>query len=147
MSVLSIEREVLVEAPVETVWRTVSEPEQIVQWFADRAELELRPGGEGVFVFRDIAPLVVEAVEPPTRLSFRWSHPDGEHPEVNNSVLVEFTLTADGPERTRLRVVETGLDLLDWTEDRKREYAEDHRNGWANFLDRNASLVGSSSRA
>jgi uncharacterized protein YndB with AHSA1/START domain len=32
-----IEREVLIEAPVEVVWRTITEPDQMSQWFADTA--------------------------------------------------------------------------------------------------------------
>jgi uncharacterized protein YndB with AHSA1/START domain len=34
--------------PVEVVWRTITEPAQIRQWFADRVELELEPGGRGL---------------------------------------------------------------------------------------------------
>ena len=79
-SSLAIEREILIEAPVEVVWRTITESDQIEKWFADRAELDLRPGGAGAFVFERAgtskhAPLVVEAVEPPHRFAFRWSHP------------------------------------------------------------------------
>jgi uncharacterized protein YndB with AHSA1/START domain len=110
-------------------------------------ELEAKPGGAGVFVFENeegetmhTAPLVVVTVEPPRRFSFRWSHPEGSHPEADNSILVEFTLVSDGSERTRLRVVETGLDSLTWTEEDKVRYAEEHRGGWANFMDKLAGL-------
>src|SRR6202521_1806599 len=83
-----IEREVVIDAPVEVVWRTITEPEQIRQWFADRVELELEPGGRGLMGFEDRAiPVVVEAVEPPTRFSFRWSHPAGDAPAPGNSTL------------------------------------------------------------
>ena len=41
---LVIEREVMIDAPVDVVWRTITEPEQISQWLAERAELELKPG-------------------------------------------------------------------------------------------------------
>jgi len=36
---LMVTREVLIEAPVEVVWRTITEPDQVSQWFADRVEL------------------------------------------------------------------------------------------------------------
>ena len=55
-------------------------------------------------------PVVVEAVEPPTRFSFRWNHPAGEEPTPSNSLLVEFTLAPEG-EHTRLRVSESALGL------------------------------------
>jgi len=37
---LMIDREILLEAPAEVVWRTITEPDQITQWFADRVVIE-----------------------------------------------------------------------------------------------------------
>lgn len=142
MNDLVIEREVLIEAPVDVVWRTITEPDQIVLWFADSAELVAEPGAHGYLGFGDQGgPLVVEAVEPPTRFAFRWNHPRGEEPAAGNSMLVEFTLAADGAERTRLRVVESGHELRAWPEAEQRRYAEEHREGWSRFLDRLAGLL------
>jgi uncharacterized protein YndB with AHSA1/START domain len=142
MADLQIEREVVIEAPVEVVWRTITEPAQISQWFADRVELEVEPGGRGFMAFGDQGgPVVVQAVDPPTRFAFRWNHPAGEEPVAGNSMLVEFTLIPDGGERTRLRVVESGLELLAWPDAEKDRYAEEHSSGWATFMDRLARLV------
>ena len=44
---LVIDREVLIEAPAEVVWRTITEPDQITQWFASRVELVVEPGAHG----------------------------------------------------------------------------------------------------
>jgi uncharacterized protein YndB with AHSA1/START domain len=141
MADLQIEREVVIDAPVEVVWRTITEPDQISQWFADRAELDLQPGGRGLLGFGDQDdPLVVEAVEPPTRFSFRWNHPAGEKPAPGNSMLVEFTLVGEG-ERTRLRVVESGHELHAWPDSEKNRYVEEHRGGWATFTDRLVRLL------
>jgi uncharacterized protein YndB with AHSA1/START domain len=141
MTELQIEREVVIDAPVDVVWRTITEPDQIKQWFADRVELELKPGGRGLLVFGDQDdPLVIEAVEPPTRFSFRWNHPAGERPVATNSMLVEFTLIGEG-EQTRLRVVETGHELHAWPESEKNRYAEEHREGWGTFTDRLVRLL------
>jgi len=38
MAGLVIEREVVIEAPAEVVWRTITEPGQMSQWFPDRVE-------------------------------------------------------------------------------------------------------------
>ena len=141
MAEFQIEREVVIDAPVEVVWRTITEPEQIRQWFADRVDLELEPGGRGLMGFEDRAlPLVVEALEPPTRFSFRWNHPAGAEPAAGNSTLVDFTLVGEG-ERTRLRVVETGHELRAWPESEKIRYAEEHREGWGSFTDRLVRLL------
>ena len=142
MAGLAIEREVLIEAPVEVVWRTLTEPDQMSQWFADRVDLVVEPGAHGYLEFGDQGgPVVVEAVEPPTRFAFRWNHPRDEEPAAGNSMLVEFTLTPEGAERTRLRVVESGHELRQWSDEEKHQYASEHEKGWGVFLDRLAGVV------
>ena len=136
-----IEREIVIDAPVEVVWRTITEPDQITLWFADKVELEVKPGARGYMGFGDQGgPVMVETVDPPTRFSFRWNHPAGEEPREGNALLVEFTLVAEG-ERTVLRVVESGLDPLPWPHADKQRYAEEHNGGWGEFLDRLARLL------
>ena len=89
MSGLVIDREVLIEAPAEVVWRTITEPDQISQWFASRVELVVEPGAHGYMEFGDQGgPVVVETVDPPTRFSFRWNHPRGEEPVTGNSAVL-----------------------------------------------------------
>ena len=128
---LTIEREILIEAPVKVVWRTITEPDQISQWFADKVELVVEPGAHGYMEFGDQGgPVVVETVDPPTRFSFRWNHPRGEEPVPGNSMLVEFTLTPEDDERTRLRVTESGHELRAWPDAEKQRYADEHRDGW-----------------
>jgi uncharacterized protein YndB with AHSA1/START domain len=154
----AIDREIVIEAPVEVVWRTITEPDQIARWFADRVELDLRPGGQGTFDFRSRAttrpatvPLQVEVVDPPHRFAFRWVLPEGGAPGPGNSVLVDFTLTAErtgdsdgddgGGERTRLRVTETGVADLPWSDDDKAGYVEEHVHGWQVHLGDLANLL------
>ncbi len=50
---LVIEREVLIEAPPEVVWRTITEPDQMSLWFADRVDLVVEPGAHGYMQFGD----------------------------------------------------------------------------------------------
>ena len=140
MTEYQIEREILIDAPVEVVWRTITEPDQITQWFADKVDLEVRPGARGYLGFGDQGgPVVVETVDPPNRFSFRWNHPADEEPAVGNSFLVEFILAGEGS-TTRLRVVESGLNALPWPDAEKQRYADEHNHGWGDFLDRLAGL-------
>jgi uncharacterized protein YndB with AHSA1/START domain len=142
MSDLAIERQILVEAPVEVVWRTITEPDQIALWFADKVELVAEPGAHGYMGFGEQGgPVVVEIVDPPRVFSFRWNHPAGEEPVDDNSMLVEFTLTPDGAEKTLLRVTESDLRLREWPEEEKQRYADEHREGWGQFLDRLSNLL------
>jgi uncharacterized protein YndB with AHSA1/START domain len=137
MAGLGIDREVLIEAPAEVVWRTITEPEQMSKWFADRVDLVVEPGAHGYMQFGDQGgPVVVETVDEPHRFSFRWNHPRDEEPVAGNSMLVEFTLVSEGAERTRLRATETGHELRAWPAAEKQRYADEHLDGWAEFLDR-----------
>src|SRR5260370_37485994 len=87
----AIEKEILIDAPADTVYRVLTEPAQIVQWFADAAELDAVPGGEGKLKFEERATrqrqavrLRVEAAKPPHRLAFRWDYPaDTQPPDVH----------------------------------------------------------------
>jgi uncharacterized protein YndB with AHSA1/START domain len=139
---LRIEREVLIEAPADVVWRTITEPGQLSQWFADRVDLVVEPGAHGYLQFGDQGgPVVVETVDPPARFSFRWNYPSGEEPVAGNSMLVEFTLTPEGDERTRLRVAESGHELLGWPDAEQARYADEHQGGWVEYLDALAALL------
>jgi uncharacterized protein YndB with AHSA1/START domain len=135
-----IERDILIEAPVEVVWRTVTEPDQITSWFSDAAEIDAREGGEGTLTWSGRATskpmtvrISVETVEPPHTFSFRWLHPEGVEAREDNSLLVEFSLTPEG-EHTRLRVVETGLAAHQMPDEQKATYADEHGRGWETHL-------------
>jgi uncharacterized protein YndB with AHSA1/START domain len=131
-----IEKDILIDAPVDVVWRVITEPDQIVRWFSDEAEVDLRPGGQGRLVFRggDSYQLEIVAVEPPTRFAFRWVQPSLVA-RLDDSMLVEFTLEPEGG-GTRLRVVESGFDRVDWSDEEKARYAERHTEGWERLLGR-----------
>jgi uncharacterized protein YndB with AHSA1/START domain len=142
MAELGIEREILIEAPAEVVWRTVTEPDQMSLWFADRVDLVVEPGAHGYMKFGDQGgPVVVEVVDPPHRFAFRWNYPAGEEPADGNSMLVEFTLTPEGDQQTRLRVTESGHERRDWPQAEQQRYADEHREGWGDFLGRLAKVL------
>ena len=147
MSPYTIERDIEIAAPIEVVWRTITEPDQIRRWFSDAADIDATDGAVGTMTFegdRTGDPLVVNiavvAAERPQRFAFRWIHPAGVEASPANSVLVTFTLTAAGAERTHLRVAETGVGELDWPDDEKDRYVEQHRHGWQTHGDRLRAL-------
>ena len=136
MSSYTIERDIEIEAPVEVVWRTITEPEQIRTWFSDLVELEPRAGAVGKLTFRagsddpHVVDITVVAADRPHTFSFRWCYPAGARASAGNSTLVTFTLTAAGDARTHLRVAETGLDELDWPDADKQKFVDEHTHGW-----------------
>jgi uncharacterized protein YndB with AHSA1/START domain len=130
-----IERETVIEAPVERVWAVITEAEHLGRWFGDAgAEIDLRPGGGLALHWAEhgTARGRVVAVEPPSRFSFRWapfSDPAGGEPGEGNSTLVEFTLHAEG-EGTRLHVVESGFASLDTSGEQRARNVASNTRGW-----------------
>jgi uncharacterized protein YndB with AHSA1/START domain len=125
-----VRREVVVEAPLERVWRAISEADQLVRWFPDKiAQIDLRPGGAMRIEWRDgeFDDGTVDAVEAPSRFVFRWHGAGFDSPETS----VEFTLEAvEGG--TRVVVVESGFSKV---REEKRESAwHDNDGGWAKEL-------------
>jgi len=50
---LNIERDVVFPADPAEVWEALTEPERLEEWFATEVELDLQPGGAGVFRWGD----------------------------------------------------------------------------------------------
>jgi uncharacterized protein YndB with AHSA1/START domain len=106
----SVEREVVVPAAPEEVWPALTREEELSAWFGAEVEIDARPGGRGAARWADGTQrhLLVEDVEPPRRLAFRWlpfqRTADGDVVPVPSS-RVEIELDAV-PEGTRIRVVE-----------------------------------------
>ncbi len=131
-----IEREIVIDAPVERVWAALTTPEEIAGWFGDRAAVDLRPGGTAEFHWADYGSFhaAVERVEPHSAFSYRWAREKDVAPTAGNSTLVEFTLTPEGA-GTRLRVVETGFASLALPEEERARHAADNTEGWVHELD------------
>ncbi|MCX4692056.1 SRPBCC domain-containing protein [Streptomyces sp. NBC_01408] len=137
MSEDRIERETLIEAPLERVWSLVAEPGFWVADAADVAGTVAEVGGTTVARNPEYGdfPVRVEKVEPPTYLAYRWASAfPGEELREDNSTLVEFTLTQEG-DKTRLRVVESGFAALAGSEELRLKAVEDNTGGWPQVLD------------
>jgi uncharacterized protein YndB with AHSA1/START domain len=127
-----IEREIMIEAPVERVWTTLTSAEHLGKWFGDAgAEIDLKPGGALVLRWKDYGTVLgrVEKVESPHTFTYRWGNGPGQDPSGSNSTHVEFTLSPEG-NGTRLRVVETGISTLDGSDEDRTKFYEEHSEGW-----------------
>jgi len=128
-----IEREIVIEAPVERIWAMLTEAELIQQWFAfDGATIDPRPGGALVMTWQEHGTYHarIERIEPRRLFSYRWARLPDEQPGAGNSTLVEFTLTPEGS-GARLRVVESGFAELDLPESEQAEWAAENVQGWS----------------
>lgn len=127
-----IEREVVIAAPIERVWATITRPEHVGAWFGDAgAEIDLRPGGVINIHWAEYGTGygVVERVEPPRVFSFRGALLGHTEVRADNSTVVEFTLSPEG-HGTRLRVVESGFHTLAIPAEEAAKQAEGNVEGW-----------------
>ena len=99
---MQVEREIVVPETPDEVWEALTEPERLEEWFATEAELDARPGGEGVFRWGDGEErrAIVREAEEATRLVLDWD--DG------GEVVVELD---EAPGGTLVRVVETSPEV------------------------------------
>lgn len=104
-----VRKQLEIEAPIERVWDALSTPDGLLRWFpTHRAEIDLRPGGRLSLVWADDADEgVLEAVEPPHRLVFRWRPAGRGRPYTTVSIVLE-----DLRGRTLLTLVESGFASL-----------------------------------
>ena len=113
MATLDITRTIDIKATLEKVWAALTESDLIAQWFGDACEFDATPGGTGYFGWPHHGRhrVVVEHVDKPKTLVYRWAREADVDPVPGNSTVVRFDLTelADG---TRLTLFETGFDEL-----------------------------------
>jgi len=124
-----IRREIMLDAPIEKVWLSLTDPSHLSRWFGDIAEVDLRPGGHARFgwsEFDSTSEAIIEVVKPPTRFSFRWESVL-DTPVEKASTLVEFVLEPVGT-GTRLTLVESGFVTVPETEYQQRY--DDNSSGW-----------------
>jgi uncharacterized protein YndB with AHSA1/START domain len=114
----TIEREIVLKAAPERVFRALTDPAELVKWFTHSAEVDLRPGGTLRFTWADYGavPGRILEVDPPRRFVYAWT----QQPDVGETTIaIDLEPVAEG---TRLRVVHTGFETgPDWD----RIYVED----------------------
>jgi len=126
-----IEKKILLRAPLERVWRAISDSTEFGSWFGMKFDGPFRPGATvsvtvvGTTVDPEVAKqqaqhagvtyeITIEKVEPERLFSFRW-HPHAIEPGVDYAAepttLVAFVLepVADG---VMLTVSESGFDQI-----------------------------------
>jgi uncharacterized protein YndB with AHSA1/START domain len=125
-----VRRVLEVRAPRERVWNALTRPEELLRWFpTEHAAVDLRPGGLASFVWKESADeAVIDAVEPPGRLVFRWRPAGTDRPHT----MVSFTLD-ETPDGTRLTLVESGFASL--PDQIARRSQEGNDAGWRDELE------------
>jgi uncharacterized protein YndB with AHSA1/START domain len=116
-----VERETFMRAPIDKVFAALTDPAQFPTWGPERVTGRIAPGERPIFDFgwSGKCAVYVVAVEAPRYFAYRWIQ-GVQDPEIlltdplahPNNTLVEFHLDETGDGRTRVRVVESGIDKL-----------------------------------
>lgn len=113
-----------IRATPERVFELFTDPEQLVKWWPDAADLEPRVGGKMRFVFdRGEVTGEVTRFEPPSALGFTWN--SEQAPGVVTQVDVTLEDLGDG--RCRVELVHSGWEAAP-------EARAIHEQGWRHFL-------------
>jgi uncharacterized protein YndB with AHSA1/START domain len=102
-----IETQIEIDAPVETVWKALTEPEELTNWFP--LEARLTPGVGGSLFYSWGGDLQgdnrIEVWEPNRHLRTTWFEPASETPD---RLMVDYMLESHGG-KTVLRLVHSGF--------------------------------------
>jgi len=110
---LAVEWRVLIDAPRQRVWQTITDPARLEQWYAPGCAWEipaLRVGATVKFhnTDTDIQLATIEVLEPLKQLTLRWQL-DPAHPGI--TLLNSFFLEEEGGS-TRVTVSQAGYESL-----------------------------------
>lgn len=129
-----IEKQIEIDAPVEAVWKALTDAGELVRWFPLEARVEPKVGGK---FFLSWGPQCegegkVHICEVNRR--FGWTEPALPPPEGTTGdwpkqVAVEWVLEARGG-KTLVRVVNSGIAAADWA----NEYHDSLDYGWGFML-------------
>lgn len=139
----TVRRTIRIDATPDAVWRAITEPALISQWFGAAEFTGFGVGSTGTLTWDDYGsvPVRIEAIDAPHSITYRWSPDDwagtlpAEVDEVRSTV---FTFTIEAVRAgTQLTVVETGFE----TASDPAALLEDHRGGWITELDELVALL------
>lgn len=99
------------DAPIEKVWRAITDKDQMKQWYFDIAEFKSKVGYEFRFLGGDegrsyahVCKITEVAVD--KRLSYSW-----QYEKYEGNSFVTFELFAEG-DKTKLKLTHEGLEIF-----------------------------------
>lgn len=127
-------KEVLINAPVEKVWKAITDKEQMKQWYFDLADFKPELGfefsfyGQGHKGEKYLHRCTITEVVPLRKLQYTWTYEGYE-----GSSLVSFELFEQG-DATRLRLTHEGLETFPQHND---DFARTSFNaGWTYLIEK-----------
>ena len=138
-----INREIIIDAPIDKVFLAVSDQDQLTNWFPNIAVLEKREGGRVSFKFlkskknnldkdHEMTGTVIKFI-PNKELSYTWNFPT--KPEFSKDTIVTWRFESVDKNKTKVILKHSGF-----TENDKQQYDE-HGEGWTWFITRLGNYV------
>jgi len=108
-------RSMRVAAPLARVWPAISTSDGLEAWLGGEVEIDARPGRSVLVRWPDGSTSrgLVERVEPPHRIVFRWRRLEGAGLglQVGEPTRVEISLTAETGDASRIEIVESAAPM------------------------------------
>jgi uncharacterized protein YndB with AHSA1/START domain len=129
-----IEKNIVIDASPEVVFKAITDPKELTNWFPDHAILEAKVGGKVKFSFykdkerehrEDFFPegMIIEFI-PNKKVSYTWHEPNT--PDFPRTV-VTWELEEIADNKTRVRLLHTGFEPGKLFK---------HDEGWSYYLNR-----------
>lgn len=133
-----IEKSVEVNAPIDRVWKLLTDPAELPRWWEsmEMAEFDLEEGGQMTLTWKEhgVTSARVVVVDKPIRFSYLWAaNAEGRPPSKGDQTLVEFRLQELG-DVTRVTVTESGFESLSIPEEERAILFADNNEGWGTVL-------------
>jgi uncharacterized protein YndB with AHSA1/START domain len=141
---LEIRKTIIIEASSDTVFKAITEQEELTQWFPDQAILEPRVLGKVRFTtLKDLHPEwkldrdyimegTIKEFIPNKKLSYIWKYRDTpDFPETT----VVWELVEIAPDKTRVDLTHSGFT----GEEKGLTSLESHNEGWTEMLNKLAN--------
>jgi|SRR5690348_6513945 uncharacterized protein YndB with AHSA1/START domain len=137
---LQIRKSIIVNASLGAVFKAISDPEELTQWFPDQAILEPKVGGKMKFSFYKekssehtcetdtVSEGIVKELIPNKKLSYTWKQMDVPgFPET----VVTWELEEIDVNKTKVKLFHSGF-----TGREERKSFKEHDQGWSYFISR-----------
>lgn len=149
MSENSVQRQIVLNAPISRVWRAVTDHREFGEWFRVKLAGPFEAGKTttGHITYPGYEHLrwevTVQKIEPEHTFSFTW-HPYAIDPTQDYSsetpTLVKFLLTAIDSDKTLLIVTESGFEKI--PDSRRLEAFRMNSQGWSTQIENIEAYVG-----
>jgi uncharacterized protein YndB with AHSA1/START domain len=130
-----IEKEIEIAAPVEAVWKALTDATELTRWFPLEAQVEARVGGKFFISWGPQCEGEGQIHTCDVNRRFGWLEPalpppEGATGEWPKQAAVEFAIEPRAGGKCVLRVVNSGIAAADWA----NEYYESLDYGWGFML-------------